>query len=81
MSPKVRIDRAGVVTDDVLELVHPAIDRLRDRFTGRVVNGAGVLSDPSQARAALSAAIRDLTKAAALLDGAEWPAPADYDAL
>ncbi|CUW41861.1 protein of unknown function (plasmid) [Magnetospirillum sp. XM-1] len=74
-----RIDAAANATDRILEHVGTAMNRLSQHFEGRVINGAGVISDPSQARIALSDAIASLRKAQEDFAATNWPVPADYD--
>lgn len=76
---KARINAASVATDKIFDLVGNAINGLNQRFEGRVINGCGICSDPSQARLAVVAAIDELTKAKAIFDATTWPTNADYD--
>ncbi|ARJ66150.1 hypothetical protein WV31_10985 [Magnetospirillum sp. ME-1] len=74
-----RIDAAADATDRIFEHVGAAMRRLAQQFEGRVINGAGVASDPSQARIAVADAIADLRKAQDIFAATDWPVPADYD--
>lgn len=74
-----RIDAAADATDRIFALVGETMERLSRQFEGRVINGAGVLSDPSQARAAVIKAIAELQKAQDIFVATNWPVAADYD--
>ena len=76
---KGKIDAASVATDKIFDLVGNAINGLNQQFEGRVINGFGICSDPSQARLAVAAAIDELTKAKAIFDATSWPTRDDYD--
>ncbi len=74
-----KIDAAAKATDQIFDLVGNAINGLNEQFEGRVINGAGIHRDPSQARLAVAAAIDELTKAKAIFDATSWPSREDYD--
>lgn len=76
-----KLDLAALrgATDTAQEKVGKALDRL-DRFDGRIMNGYGIYSDPSEQRRALREAIRHLQEAEAAMAAVRWPTDADYDA-
>lgn len=76
---KARIDAASVATDQIFDLVGNALNGLKEQFEGRVINGAGVHRDPSQARRSVAAAIDELKKSLALFDATAWPIEGDYN--
>jgi hypothetical protein len=77
MTALAKISKAEAATDRVLSLVCTALEQLH-RFEGRIVNGHGVFSDPSQKRQSLRAASRAIEEALAEMDKAQWPTPTDY---
>ena len=78
---KARIDAASAATDQIFGLVGNALNGLNEQFEGRVINGAGVHRDPSQARRSVAAAIDELKKALVLFEATAWPNDSDYDAI
>ena len=76
---KAKIDAASVATDQIFNLVGNALNGLNGQFEGRVINGAGIHRDPSQARLSVAAAIDELKKALVLFDATKWPNGSDYD--
>lgn len=71
------IAQASQATDAVLEKVHAAQQAL-SLFNSRIVNGAGVLGDPSRRRADLIEAIAALDAALEIMQTTTWPREQDY---
>jgi hypothetical protein len=78
MSSKQKIQKAAQATDAIQERAGQAIDLLNANFTGRIVNGWGVYSDPSRQHQALKAAIAALKEAEQAMLEAAWPSNRDY---
>lgn len=72
------IEKASAATDDVLAHVETAQVALRG-FNGRIINGAGVLADPSQRLADLRAAKEAIDAALNAMAETSWPKEQDYD--
>lgn len=71
------IAQASQATDAVLEKVHAAQQAL-NLFNGRIVNGAGVLGDPSRRHADLVEAKAALDAALEIMRTTNWPREQDY---
>lgn len=70
---------ARKATDQILDQIEQAEQRLKS-FDGRIVNGAGILTDTFSRRVDLGAAIRALQEAHKVMEATAWPVDADYDA-
>jgi hypothetical protein len=68
-------------TDLVLNRAERASDELRRCFHGRIINGWGIYSDPSQVRSALQDALTHIQAALNTMRDTDWPSNQDYDAL
>lgn len=71
------IEQASNATDAVLEKVQTAQKAL-SLFDGRIINGAGVLDDPSRRRADLIEARAALDAALDIMRSTTWPRKQDY---
>lgn len=73
-----KIDFAAAATDRVLDMIGKARAML-DMFEGRILNGHGVFSDPSQLRSALGQATKSLSEASEVMTATSWPTRQDYE--
>lgn len=72
--------RAAIAASDVTNAqVGAAIQILEDGFSGRIKNGHGIYTDPSQRRRDLRAAAQILEHALSVMEATDWPRPSDYD--
>lgn len=75
-----KIRAAEATTDVVQEAVGKALTVLNHGFNGRILNGWGIYTDPSQRRRDLMAARELIEGAIACMATTNWPTRSDYEA-
>lgn len=73
------IEKAAAATDAIQDHVGTALETLQHGFNGRIVNGYGIYTDPSNRHLDLLNARKAIDAALSVMNATNWPTNADYD--